>query len=122
MVVDHVMTLDPLSPARTHAEMVDGVMGAVISEIPQGKPREERIGEHTTKKHPEQQIKREAERDARAEWEDQTVRILGKIVVNAVQHEMKTSLPQTRAYVVKHEAVKDVFRERPREKPREAER
>ena len=51
VVVDHMVSLDPLAPPRAHAEVVNCIVRAVVDEVADAEAHEERIDEDSWHPH-----------------------------------------------------------------------
>src|SRR5262245_12753409 len=98
--MNHVMAFDPPAPARAHPEMVDGVVRAVVREVTDPEPDEERVDGHDADDGAEEKVEAETHRDARAERHHQSIRVLREVVMHSVQDEVHAALPEARPEIV----------------------
>ncbi len=107
-----MILLQPEPRAAFHGEMVRCIMEHVIADITENQP-----GKHgrrkASKKQKKQTIEKKRQRDAYHWRHNEPSRIVGIIVVHAVNHIVQLLSPTSLRFVMKYVPVDEIFDQRP---------
>ena len=120
-MMTEVILLQPKPRTAFHGEMVCRVMEHVIADI-----TENQTGKHSRRQAPKNQkkqaIKKKRERDAYNGRHDKPSRIIGIIVMHAVNHIVQPFAPTSFGFVVEYVSVDQIFYQRPEQNAEQKQR